>query len=118
MPRLVPRLVKALTSPNGHFLTRSGGETVVSTPPISVKPSLATILHTRRKNKLDPSAKRTKSILLDEVNPITTPDAYQIRKMRGTSLALEEDLDPELKQLLHDEMLKQRANPYRAYCRL
>lgn len=113
MPRLVPRLVKALTNPNGDFLTRPGPSHIIKPTKVSRIPPV-----TERSVGADFATKRTRSILLDLINPILHPRSYQLQKrtLRRRSWSdLQEPTvyDSPLDQLLHEEDVKQRANPYR-----
>lgn len=66
--------------------------------------------------KPDFSTKRKRSILLDRVNPITNPNAYKTYKTRPARATAGVGVDKtEGEALAHNELLKQRANPYRAY---
>jgi len=104
MPRLLPRLVRALTSPRKDWLK--------STPASSSSPKPfpkdAQVNATEMPNF---TAKRYKSILLDPVNPIMHPKAYQVQKKKPQSATG----DAYVQQLLSEEDIKQRANPYCAH---
>lgn len=118
MPRLVPRLVKALSNPEGDFLMRPGAkssfkllpESSVSTPVTAARP-------VRRREIPDYSTRRTKSILLDTVNPVSNPRTFKTKKADETKRhnpGGSEMLD-EGERLAYTESLKQQANPYREH---
>lgn len=116
MPRLVPRLVKALTSADRDFLARPGPRHVASppTPPLEVSRKLE---QHERPPPLDLSTKRTKSILLDPANPILHPQEYKplkygVKKRSWDALHVPATFDNDISRLVHDENIKQRANPY------
>lgn len=101
MPRLLPRLVRVLTSPRKDWLTSTPTSPLFPKPP----PKNTRVKATEMPNF---TAKRSKSILLDSVNPVMHPKAYQLQKTKHPSVTN----DAYVRRLLSEEGIKQRANPY------